>query len=52
MDSTDLRCCVPPQLPAEPTYADYAGGRDLALEAIHAAIAAAARPEPRRDGGR
>lgn len=38
MDSTDDRCWVPPQIAAEMTYADYAAGRDPAMEAIYAAI--------------
>ena len=38
LDSTDDRPWVPPQIVAEPTFADYAAGRDVAMEAIYAAL--------------
>lgn len=45
LDSTDNRPWVPPQIVAEPTFADYAIGRDAAMEAIYAALAASAPRE-------
>ena len=50
LDSTDNRCWIPPQIVAEPTYADYVAGRDRAMDAIYAAIGAEAgsdRDQPR-----
>ncbi len=38
LDSTDNRPWVPPEIVAEPTFADYAIGRDAAMEAIYAAL--------------
>jgi tetratricopeptide (TPR) repeat protein len=45
LDSTDDRCWIPPQIAAEPTFADYSAGRDPAMEAIHAAVDAAKERE-------
>jgi C-terminal processing protease CtpA/Prc len=38
MDSTDERIWVPPDIVAEPTFADYACNRDPAMEAILKAV--------------
>jgi tetratricopeptide (TPR) repeat protein len=48
LDSTDDRPWLPPQIVAEPTFADYAAGRDVAMEAIYAALPAS---EPREAPG-
>jgi hypothetical protein len=34
MDSTDERIWIPPDVVAEPTFANYAEGKDQAMEAI------------------
>lgn len=50
LDSTDDRCWIPPMIVAEPTFADYAAGRDPAMEAIHAALAAGSDRDTARAG--